>query len=64
MSLRADPTDTPLPLQSRFVNTRFTGGILTIKMAGPVIGSREGSIIAEEVAVELDAVAPDGKFNC
>lgn len=56
MSLRADLTDTPLPLQSRFVNTRFTGGILTIKMAGPAIGSREVSIIAEEVAVELDAI--------
>ncbi len=56
MSLRANPTDTPLPLQSRFVKTRFTDGVLTIKMAGPAIGSREVSIIAEEVAVELDAI--------
>ena len=45
--------DTNLLSSSAFCSTRFTDGVLTVRLAGPSIGAREVPIIAEQVGTDL-----------
>lgn len=45
--------DTSLLSSSIFCKTRFTDGVLTVRLVGPSIGAREVPIIAEQVGNDL-----------
>lgn len=51
--LTVDPS---LLSSSAFCKTRFTDGVLTVRLAGPSIGSREVRIIAEQVGKDLEKI--------
>lgn len=44
-----------LPGPPQFVSTTFKNGVLIVELAGPTVGTREAPIIAQEVAIQLDA---------
>ena len=48
-------SETPLPGESQFACTSCRNGVLIVELAGPTVGTREAPIIAQEVAIELDA---------
>ena len=48
--------DSSVLSSSAFSTVRFTDGIMTVKLAGPSVGSREAPIIAEQVGNDLAQV--------
>ncbi len=45
--------DSSLLSSSAFCSTRFTDGVLTVRLVGPSIGAREVPIVAEQVGNDL-----------